>query len=227
VRENSSTEYSACGTRQFKGEPYEFGTEMAIFSRPVIERLMRFAFRTAQSRPRKHLTVVTKSNAMIHGMVLWDEVASDIAKEFPDVKWQRVLVDAMTVHMVSHPASLDTIVGTNLHADILTDLAAALAGSIGLAISANINDESKEFPPLFEAIHGSAPDIAGQGIANPIATIWAGAEMCNYLGEKKAAELIVHAIEHCTEHGLVTKDLGGTLSTKQVTAAVIDYIEQQ
>ena len=162
VRENSEGEYSGNGGRAHRGLPEEVGTEVAIFTRVGIARIMRYAFKLAQSRPRKLLTVVTKSNAQRHGMVLWDEIAAEVAQEFPDVTWDKMLVDAMTVRMVKNPQSLDTIVATNLHADILSDLAGALAGSLGVAPTANIDPE-RRFPSMFEPIHGSAFDITGKG----------------------------------------------------------------
>lgn len=169
VRENSEGEYSGNGGRTHRGLPEEVGTEVAIFTRVGVTRIMRYAFRLAQSRPRKLLTVVTKSNAQRHGMVMWDEIAAEVAQEFPDVQWDKMLVDAMTHRMTLHPQTPDTIVATNLHADILSDLAGALAGSLGVAPTANIDPE-RRFPSMFEPIHGSAFDITGKGIANPIAT---------------------------------------------------------
>ena len=173
VRENSEGEYAGCGGRVHRGLPEEVGTEVAIFTRVGVQRIMRYAFKLAQSRPRKFLTVVTKSNAQRHGMVMWDEIADEVSKEFPDVTWDKMLVDAMTVRMTLKPQSLDTIVATNLHADILSDLAGALAGSLGVAPTANIDPE-RRFPSMFEPIHGSAFDITGKGIANPVASFWTG-----------------------------------------------------
>jgi len=169
VRENSEGEYAGVGGRVHQGSPLEAATDVAMFTRSGVERIMRFAFRFAQTRPRKLLTVVTKSNAQRHAMVMWDEIATEIAREFPDVTWDRMLVDAMTVRMVMRPQSIDTVVATNLHADILSDLAAALSGSLGIAPTANLNPE-RHFPSMFEPIHGSAFDIMGKGIANPIGT---------------------------------------------------------
>lgn len=195
VRENSEGEYSGQGGRTHIHQPYETATEVAIFTRHGIERLMRFAFKLAASRPRKHLTVVTKSNAQRNGMVLWDEVAADIAKEFPDVAVEKVLVDAMTVRMVVAPKSIDTVVATNLHADVLSDLAAALAGSIGIAPSSNLDPDRKS-PSMFEPIHGSAFDITGKGVANPVGTFWSAAEMVRWLGQEEAADLLMLAVEN-------------------------------
>jgi isocitrate/isopropylmalate dehydrogenase len=180
---------------------------------------MRFAFETARSRPRKLLTVVTKSNSMRNGMVLWDEVALEVSKDFPDVTWDKMLVDAMTVRMVSKPQSLDTIVGTNLHMDIISDLAAALAGSIGIAPSSNL-DPTRKNPSIFEPVHGSAFDISGKGIANPIATFWSVAEMLSWLGEKKAADDLMACITDVCNAGILTPDLGGKFNTLDVAEAV-------
>jgi tartrate dehydrogenase/decarboxylase/D-malate dehydrogenase len=181
---------------------------------------MRFAFGLARSRPRKLLTVVTKSNAQRHAMVMWDEIAAEVATEFPDVTWDKMLVDAMTMRMVMRPQSIDTIVATNLHADILSDLAAALAGSIGIAPTANLNPE-RTAPSMFEPIHGSAFDIAGKGIANPIGTFWTCVMMLEHIGEVPAAARLMRAVERVTaDKALHTPDLGGGATTAQVTAAV-------
>jgi tartrate dehydrogenase/decarboxylase/D-malate dehydrogenase len=225
VRENSEGEYAGQGGRSHRGQPHEIATEVAIFTRAGITRIMRFAFDLARSRPRKQLTVVTKSNAQRYGLVLWDEIAAEVARDFPDVHWDKMLVDAMTVRMALNPRSLDTIVATNLHADILSDLAAALAGSIGIAPTANLNPTGAA-PSMFEPIHGSAFDIAGKGIANPIATFWTAAMMLEHLGEADAAAQLMRAIESVTaQPAMHTPDLGGTASTRQVTKAVIAAIE--
>jgi len=223
VRENSEGEYSGHGGRAHKGLPEEVATEVSIFTRVGVTRIMRYAFRLAQARPRKFLTVVTKSNAQRFGMVMWDEIAAEVAKEFPDVTWDKMLVDAMTMRMVLKPKSLDTIVATNLHADILSDLAAALAGSLGVAPTGNVDPE-RRFPSMFEPIHGSAFDIAGKGIANPVATFWTGAQMLEHLGEPEAAARLMAAVERVTASGLLTPDLGGKATTKEVTEAVCDAI---
>ncbi len=223
VRENSEGEYSGHGGRAHRGFPEEVGTEVAIFTRAGVTRIMRYAFRLAQARPRKLLTVVTKSNAQRFGMVMWDEIAAEVAHEFPDVKWDKMLVDAMTTRMVMKPASIDTVVATNLHADILSDLAAALAGSLGIAPTANIDPE-RRFPSMFEPIHGSAFDIAGKGIANPVATFWTGAQMLEHLGEPDAAARLMAAVERVTAAGVLTPDLGGAATTQQVTDAVCEAI---
>ncbi|EAU35593.1 hypothetical protein ATEG_03791 [Aspergillus terreus NIH2624] len=223
VRENSEGEYSGQGGRSHVGQPWESATEVAMFTRVGVERIMRFAFETARSRPRRQLTVVTKSNSMRNGMVLWDEVAAQVALDFPDVKWDKMLVDAMTVRMVSNPQSLDTIVGTNLHMDILSDLAAALAGSIGVAPSSNL-DPTRKNPSLFEPVHGSAFDITGKGIANPVATFWSAAEMLSWLGEKEAAKQLMGCVERVCAAGILTPDLGGTSNTQGVVDAVCKEI---
>ncbi|KTS16214.1 tartrate dehydrogenase [Pantoea dispersa] len=224
VRENSEGEYSGNGGRAHRGLPEEVGTEVAIFTRVGVTRIMRYAFKLAQSRPRKLLTVVTKSNAQRHGMVMWDEIAAEVAQEFPDVQWDKMLVDAMTHRMTLHPQSLDTIVATNLHADILSDLAGALAGSLGVAPTANIDPE-RRFPSMFEPIHGSAFDITGKGIANPIATFWTAVQMLEHLGERNAAALIMQGIEHVCAAGILTPDIGGSATTADVTRALVQFIE--
>ncbi|KAI1155277.1 hypothetical protein F4825DRAFT_407984 [Nemania diffusa] len=223
VRENSEGEYAGQGGRSHVGKPWESATEVSVFTRHAVERIMRFAFETARSRPRKLLTVVTKSNAQRNGMVLWDEVAAAVAEDFPDVTQDKMLVDAMTCRMVLKPESLDTIVATNLHADILSDLAAALVGSIGIAPTSNL-DPTRENPSMFEPIHGSAFDITGMGVANPVATFWTSAEMLAWLGEKDASQKLLDSVERVCEKGIVTADLGGTSKTVDVTRAVIDDI---
>jgi len=223
VRENSEGEYSGNGGRAHRGLPEEVGTEVAIFTRVGVTRIMRYAFKLAQSRPRKLLTVVTKSNAQRHGMVMWDEIAEEVSREFPDVTWDKMLVDAMTVRMTLNPQSLDTIVATNLHADILSDLAGALAGSLGVAPTANIDPEQR-FPSMFEPIHGSAFDITGKGIANPVATFWTAAQMLDHLGEHQISKRLMKAVERVCEEGILTPDVGGKATTREVTDAVIEAI---
>ena len=223
VRENTEGEYAGHGGRAHRGLPEEVGTETAIYTRAGVTRIMRFAYCLAQSRPRKHLTVVTKSNAQRHGMVLWDEIAQEVSLEFPDVTIDKMLVDAATVRMVNKPKSLDVIVATNLHADILSDLAAALSGSLGVAPTANLNPTGR-FPSMFEPIHGSAFDLAGKGIANPIGTFWSGALMLDHLGETAAAARLMDGIEHVTANHALTPDLGGDATTNQVTAAVCEAV---
>lgn len=226
VRENSEGEYSGNGGRTHRGLPDEVGTEVAIFTRRGVERIHRFAFELARSRPRKQLTLVTKSNAQRHGMVLWDEVFYEVATDFPDVRVDKELVDAVTTRMVLHPETLDTLVATNLHADIISDLAAALTGSLGIGPTANLNPE-RQFPSMFEPIHGSAFDIAGQGIANPLGAFWTAVMMLEHLHEKPAAARLMAAIEQLTQSGLATRDLGGSASTEQITEAVCKIIAER
>jgi tartrate dehydrogenase/decarboxylase/D-malate dehydrogenase len=226
VRENSEGEYSGVGGRAHRGLPIEVAQDVSVMTRAGVQRIMRYAFRLAQSRPRKLLTVVTKSNAQRHAMVMWDEIAAEVAAEFPDVTWDKMLVDAMTMRMVIKPATIDTIVASNLHADILSDLAAALAGSLGIAPTANINPE-RDAPSMFEPIHGSAFDITGKGIANPIATFWTAAMMLDHLGEARAAARLMRAVERVTaDPALHTPDLGGKATTRQVTDAVCTALRQ-
>ncbi|KAH7156613.1 hypothetical protein EDB81DRAFT_644955 [Dactylonectria macrodidyma] len=225
IRENSEGEYAGQGGRSHRGRAWETATEVSIFTRHGITRLMRFAFETAQKRPRKLITVVTKSNAQRNGMVLWDEIAAEVALEFPDVTVDKMLVDAMTTRMVLKPETLDTIVATNLHADILSDLAAALAGSIGIAPTSNL-DPTRENPSMFEPIHGSAFDITGKGIANPVATFWTAAEMLAWLGEDDAATKLMQCVENVCGAGVLSADLGGSATTKEVTAAVVAEVKK-
>jgi tartrate dehydrogenase/decarboxylase / D-malate dehydrogenase len=224
VRENTEGEYSGAGGRVHQGHPIEVATDLSLMTRAGVERIQRYAFRLAQSRPRKLLTVITKSNAQRHAMVMWDEIAAEVASEFPDVTWDKELVDAATARMVNRPASLDTIVATNLHADILSDLAAALAGSLGIAPTGNINPE-RIYPSMFEPIHGSAFDIMGKNLANPVGTFWSLVMMLEHLGELEAARQVMNAIEHVTANPVLhTRDLGGSATTNQVTEAVCAQI---
>lgn len=223
VRENSEGEYAGRGDRAHRGAPNEIGTEVALFTRIGVERIMRFAFELARGRPRKHLTVVTKSNAQRHGMLLWDEIAGEVARDYPDVRVDKELVDAMTARMVLQPGSIDVVVATNLHADILSDLAAALAGSIGIAPTANL-DPSRRAPSMFEPIHGSAFDLTGKGVANPIGSFWSAAMMLDHLGETRNAARLMAAIEAVTASGVRTPDLGGTARTREVTTAMCEAI---
>ncbi|MEN7530183.1 tartrate dehydrogenase [Cupriavidus sp. DL-D2] len=224
VRENSEGEYSGVGGRVHQGHPIEAATDVSMMTRVGVERILRYAFKLAQSRPRKLLTVITKSNAQRHAMVMWDEVAVQVAKDFPDVTWDKELVDAATARMVNRPATLDTIVATNLHADILSDLAAALAGSLGIAPTGNIDPE-RRYPSMFEPIHGSAFDIMGKGLANPVGTFWSVVMLLEHLGENAAAQRVMAAIEAVTANpALHTGDLGGKAKTVDVTKAVCDYL---
>jgi tartrate dehydrogenase/decarboxylase/D-malate dehydrogenase len=220
VRENTEGEYSGSGGRVHQGLPEETATEVSVFTRKGAERVHRFAFELARKRPRKHLTLVTKSNAQRHGMVLWDEVFYEVAAQYGDVQTDRILVDAATTRMVLKPAAIDVMVASNLHADILSDLAAALSGSLGIAPTANLNPE-RRFPSMFEPIHGSAFDITGKGVANPIATFWTASMMLEHLGEAAAAARLMKAIEAVTAKRLFTPDLGGRARTRDVTEAVL------
>ncbi|QKC95540.1 tartrate dehydrogenase [Mesorhizobium sp. NZP2298] len=221
VRENTEGEYAGVGGRAHRGLPIEVGMDVAVFTRTGIERIARFACDLALSRPRKLLTVVTKSNAQRHGMVLWDEVVREVVRDYPGLTVDWMLVDAMTQRMVNRPGSIDTVLATNLHADILSDLAAALGGSLGVGATSNI-DPSCRHPSMFEPIHGSAFDIAGKGVANPLGSFWTASLMLDYLGEAAAARRLMVAIEIVTDRGeFLSPDLGGAASTAEVTAAVI------
>lgn len=220
VRENTEGEYAGSGGRAHRGLPIEVATETAVFTRTGVERVIRYAYGLAAKR-RKGLVNATKSNAQQYAMTLWDEVFDAAGREFPEVRTERVLIDALAARFVLRPDSLDVVVGSNLFGDILTDLGAAVCGSMGLAPSGNINPE-RDYPSMFEPVHGSAPDIFGKGIANPIAMIWCGAMMLELLGEKSAAQLIVSAIKAVTGAGrTLTPDLGGTARMGEVTDAII------
>jgi tartrate dehydrogenase/decarboxylase/D-malate dehydrogenase len=225
VRENSEGEYAGVGGRAHQGHPIEVATDVSVMTRVGVERIIRYAFELARSRPRRHITVVTKSNAQRHAMVMWDEVAQQVARDFPDVTWDKELVDAMTARMVNRPASVDTVVATNLHADILSDLAAALAGSLGIAPTGNI-DPQRRYPSMFEPIHGSAFDIMGKGLANPVGTFWSCVMLLEHLGEAASAKRLMAAIERVTrDPSLHTRDLGGTATTARVTEALCSFVE--
>ena len=220
VRENSEGEYAGSGGRVHVGTPHEIAEQTAIFTRPGIERIVRYAFEVARRRPRKLLASATKSNALQFSMVLWDQVVESIQQEYPDVTCRKYYVDALCARMITHPQTVDVIVASNLFGDILTDLGAAVSGSLGLAASGNINPE-RRFPSMFEPIHGSAPDIAGRGIANPIGAIWAGALMLQQLGETDGHDIIVQAISKVLAGGKVlTPDLGGQDTTKDLGDAI-------
>ena len=225
VRENSEGEYAGVGGRVHTGLPLEVGLDVSVMTRAGVERVMRFAYELARSRPRKLLTIVTKSNAQRHAMVMWDEIAAEVGRDFPDVATDKMLVDAMTQRMVLKPQSIDTVVASNLHADILSDLAAALTGSLGIAATGNINPE-RTYPSMFEPIHGSAFDIMGKGIANPIGTFWSAAMMLEHLGEADAGRRLMRAIEKVTGAGdVLPRDLGGNADTRAVTEAVCQALE--
>lgn len=222
VRENTEGEYAGLGGRTHRGLPEEIALETSIFTRKGVERVVRYAFELAQSR-RKKLSCVTKSNAQRYGFVLWDEVFKSIAGEYPEIETEKVLVDAMAARFVLDPESLDVVVASNLHGDILTDLGGAIIGSLGMAPSANLNPERK-YPSMFEPVHGSAPDIYSKKIANPYGMFLSGAMMLDFLGETEAAALVTFAVKQATRKGVLTPDLGGTMKTKDVTEAVIAQI---
>lgn len=220
VRENSEGEYAAVGGRLHVGTPHEIAEQTAIFTRHGIERIVRYAFEIAVRRPRRMLQSATKSNALRYGMVLWDEVAEGVSQDYTSVNFRKYYVDAIAARMVTHPGTLDVIVASNLFGDILTDLGAAISGSLGIAPGANINPE-RDHPSMFEPIHGSAPDIAGKGIANPIGAIWAGALMLDHLGRKDLHDRVVGAIERVVASGKSrTPDLGGSARTTELADAI-------
>jgi tartrate dehydrogenase/decarboxylase/D-malate dehydrogenase len=227
VRENSEGEYCGVGGRVHAGTPDELAEQTGIFTRRGIERIARYAFTLAASRPRKLLASATKSNALQHSMMLWDEVVEQVSTEFPDVNYRKYYVDAIAARLVTHPQTLDTILCSNLFGDILTDIGSAISGSLGIAPSGNINPE-RTTPSMFEPIHGSAPDIAGKGIANPVGAIWAGAMMLDHLGERAAHDRIVTAIGRVFAEGeMRTPDLGGKATTAQVGAAVARAVTEE
>lgn len=221
VRENNEGEYSEIGGRIFAGTEMESVSQVSVFTRIGVDRVLRYAFELAQTRPRKKLTSATKSNGIVHTMPFWDERFAAISKEYPDVTTDQFHIDILTAHFVRNPHWFDVVVGSNLFGDILSDLGPAVAGSIGIAPSANINPERK-YPSMFEPVHGSAPDIAGMGIANPIATFWSIVMMLDFLGEKEAGQRLMEAMETVTGVGrILTPDLGGQAKTVDVTDAVI------
>ncbi|HZP02420.1 MAG TPA: tartrate dehydrogenase [Terriglobia bacterium] len=225
VRENTEGEYCGMGGRFKRGTADEVAIQQSIFTRKGVERVMRYAFEQARKRPRKRLASATKSNAMQYTMVLWDEVLREVARDYPDVAVANYHVDALAARMITHPESLDVVVGSNLFADILTDLGGALQGSLGLAASANLNPTERLGPAVFEPVHGSAPDIEGKGIANPIAAIWSAALMMEHLGESVAAGRIMTALKAVTGEGRVrTPDLGGKSTTAEFAEAVVEKI---
>jgi tartrate dehydrogenase/decarboxylase/D-malate dehydrogenase len=218
VRENTEGEYAGVGGRSHRGLPLEVGIETSVFTRAGVERVVRHAFEIA-ARRRGVLTSATKSNASRFGYVLWDEVVEEVHAGFPQVRVERVLVDALAARMVRSPESLDVVVASNLFADILTDLAAAIQGGMGMAASANVAPGSSA-PGLFEPVHGSAPDIAGQGVANPAGAIWSASLMLEHLGEGEAAARVMRALEDVCRDGPRTRDVGGDASTREVGAEV-------
>ena len=226
VRENSEGEYCGIGGRVHAGTPDELAEQTGVFTRRGIERIARYGFRMAASRPRKLLASATKSNALQHSMMLWDEVVEQVSKDFPDVTYRKYHVDALAARMITHPQTLDTILCSNLFGDILTDIGSAISGSLGIAPSGNINPE-RTTPSMFEPIHGSAPDIAGKGIANPVAATWAGAMMLDHLGERAAHDRIVAAIERVFADGRIkTPDLGGRATTAEMSGAIAQALTE-
>ncbi|PKW25975.1 tartrate dehydrogenase [Phycicoccus duodecadis] len=224
VRENTEGEYSEIGGRAFRHRDRESAIQVDLFTRYGIQRVARYAARLAASRGGT-LTSATKSNGIIHTMPFWDEVVGEVVAEHEELRLDSVLIDALAARLVLRPASLDVVVASNLFGDILSDLAGAVAGSIGLAPSANLNPE-RAHPSLFEPVHGSAPDIAGQGVANPVGQIWTGAMMLEHLGFAAAATALQEAFEAVTADGVRTRDLGGTASTEEVGAAVVARLER-
>jgi tartrate dehydrogenase/decarboxylase/D-malate dehydrogenase len=223
VRENNEGEYSEIGGRLYGGTDLEMVVQETVFTRKGVDRILRYAFELAQSRPKKHLTSATKSNGIIHTMPYWDERFKAISNEFADVTTDQFHIDILTAHFVQHPDWFDVVVGSNLFGDILSDLGPAVAGSIGIAASANLNPE-KEYPSMFEPVHGSAPDIAGKGIANPIGTLWSAQMMLDFLGEQAAAQSMMQAMEAVTSEKILTRDLGGHATTKEFADAVLDKL---
>ena len=225
VRENTEGEYSAIGGKMFAGTEREVVVQETVMSRVGVDRVLKFAFELARSTPKKHLTSATKSNGIAITMPYWDERVKEMAKDFPDVKWNQFHIDILAAHFVMNPDKFNVVVASNLFGDILSDLGPACTGTIGIAPSGNINPPGL-FPSVFEPVHGSAPDIAGQGIANPIGMIWSGAMMLEHLGEKQAADSIVAAIERTLgERTLRTRDLGGNADTTACGKAVADMVE--
>jgi len=223
VRENNEGEYSNIGGRIYEGSDDEMAIQQSVFTRRGVNRVLRFAFELARKR-KKHLTSATKSNGIIHTMPFWDECFRDMAKAYPDIHTDQYHIDILSAHFVRHPDWFDVVVGSNLFGDILSDLGPAVVGSIGIAPSANLNPE-KEFPSMFEPVHGSAPDIAGKGIANPIGQIWSGAMMLRHLGAEEAADAVENAIVKTLAEGKVrTADIGGHSTTKELGAAIADHV---
>jgi len=219
VRENNEGEYSSIGGRIYDGTDDEIVVQQSTFTRRGVDRILKFAFELARSRPKKHLTSATKSNGITITMPYWDERVAAMSEKYPDVKVDKFHIDILSVHFVIHPQWFDVVVGSNLFGDILSDLGPGVTGTIGIAPSANLNPE-REFPSMFEPVHGSAPDIAGRGIANPIGQIWSGAMMLEHLGHSEAGDAIVKAIETVLKEGPRTPDMGGKATTSDVGKAI-------
>jgi tartrate dehydrogenase/decarboxylase/D-malate dehydrogenase len=223
VRENTEGEYSSVGGRSFDGTDREMAVQQAIFTRTGTDRILKYAFEVAGKRPKKHLTSATKSNGISISMPYWDERFEAMSANYPGIKTDKFHIDILTAHFVQHPDWFDVVVGSNLFGDILSDLGPACTGTIGIAPSANLNPEHK-FPSMFEPVHGSAPDIAGKNIANPIGQIWSGAMMLAHLGHQEAADAVTRAIEKVLSEGPRTPDIGGQASTQDLGKAVADAI---
>ncbi|MCL6445901.1 MAG: tartrate dehydrogenase [Alicyclobacillus sp.] len=220
IRENSEGEYSDIGGRIHSGTAHECAVQVSYFSRMAVERVLRYAFALAEKSPRKRLTVATKSNGIVYTMPFWDEICRELASAYPGVSMRLVHVDALAAEFILRPKEMEVVVASNLFGDILTDLGAALMGSIGIAPAANLNPE-RQFPSMFEPVHGSAPDIAGRGIANPIGQIWTAKMMLDFIGEQELGNVLLNAIERVLEDGIKTPDLGGRATTQDVTQAII------
>ena len=223
VRENNEGEYSSIGGRMFEGTESEMVIQETVFTRKGVDRILRYAFELARSRPKKHLTSATKSNGIAITMPYWDERVKAMAAQYPDVRVDQFHIDILCAHFVQRPDRFDVVVGSNLFGDILSDLGPGVTGTIGIAPSANLNPE-REYPSMFEPVHGSAPDIAGQGIANPVGQIWSGAMMLEHLGHKQAGEAVVRAIETVIREGPRTRDMGGKASTAEMGKAIADAV---
>jgi tartrate dehydrogenase/decarboxylase/D-malate dehydrogenase len=223
IRENNEGEYSSIGGRLYEGTDEEVVVQQSTFTRKGVDRILRYAFELARSRPKKHLTSATKSNGISITMPYWDERVEAMSKQYPDVRVDKFHIDILCAHFVQRPDRFDVVVGSNLFGDILSDLGPGVTGTIGIAPSANLNPE-REFPSMFEPVHGSAPDIAGQGIANPIGQIWSGAMMLEHLGHKDAGDAIVRAIERVLSEGPRTRDMGGKASTEELGKAIAEAL---
>jgi tartrate dehydrogenase/decarboxylase/D-malate dehydrogenase len=223
VRENTEGEYSSVGGRMFPGTDREFVTQQSVFTRTGVDRILRYAFELAMTRPKRHVTSATKSNGIIHTMPYWDERFAEMAAQYPEIRTDQYHIDFLCAHFVQHPDWFDVVVGSNLFGDILSDLGPACTGTIGIAPSANMNPE-REYPSCFEPVHGSAPDIYGKGIANPIGQIWSGAMMMGHLGHRDAEDAIVAAIERVLKDGPRTRDMGGTANTVDVGKAIAEAL---
>jgi tartrate dehydrogenase/decarboxylase/D-malate dehydrogenase len=223
VRENNEGEYSSVGGRMYEGTDDEVVIQQSTFTRRGVDRILKYAFELARSRPKKRLTSATKSNGITITMPYWDERVVAMSEKYPDVKVDKFHIDILSAHFVLHPQWFDVVVGSNLFGDILSDLGPAVTGTIGIAPSANLNPE-REFPSMFEPVHGSAPDIAGKRIANPIGQIWSGAMMLEHLGHKDAADAILRAIEGILQHGPRSPDIGGKATTQDLGKAIAEAV---